>query len=217
MLAETAQELLELFRAEVKDDKFYTVSSDQLCLWRDAEIMSYMTEACDALATATNGLVRTLSIAFAADATTVKLPRHVLHVYSVSLVNADVQLDLVNENTTPRSSSATGRPCQVYRDADATSLRFYPIPVEADTLQLRCSVTIANALEASDDVPFTKAQDQRLLLEYMKWRAYSKQDSETEDLVRAKNARDEYLAGAVDRESSLRNQRRAPSAVRMDW
>jgi hypothetical protein len=217
MLADTAQELLELLRAEVKDNKFYSVSDDQLCLWSDVEILSYMTEAVDALATATNGLRETVVLPYLADATYVRLPPRVLNIYRARLVTADEKLDIVNENEGFRPAADTGRPSEVIRDADASRLRLYPTPTTADSVELLCSVTLSSRLEASDDVPFVKATDQRLLLEYMKWKAYSKQDAETEDLVRAKQARDNWEVGAGLREVELRNHRRSPGHVRMDW
>lgn len=217
MLAETAQELLELFRAEVKDDKFYTESSDQMCLWSDSEILSYMSEACDSLATRTNGITEVIQVAYEADATYFTLPPRVLHIYEARLVTADIPLDICNNNSKYRYVTDVGRPWEIVRDGHATRVKLYPIPTENDTVEMVCSVTLRYPLEADDDVPFTKAEDQRLLLEFMKWRAYSKQDAETEDLVRARRAQENYLSAVADRESDLRNQRRGPGLIRMDW
>ncbi len=217
MLAETVQELLLIFRGEVHDLSTYTQGDDERCLWSDDEIINYMSEAADALATKVGGIVATLTIPYAVGATSVALPERVLHIQSLRLVTADQEVEFTNQNRAYRLTTDTGRPAEAYRDRNPLRLYLHPVPSEADSLEVVCLATLSEKLEAGEEVPFTKAEDQRLLLEYMKWRAYSKQNAETEDLVRASKAQAVYENGVLERESSLRNQRRAPGLIQMEW
>lgn len=217
MLAQTCQELLEVFRAEVHDDKVYTQGDDAGCLWQDDEILRHMTEACDALAIRTRSLIEVITLSYAANATTVALPARVLHINEARLVSTDCQLTITNSNAYYRWRSCTGVPYEVYRDYDRGKLRLYPTPTEADQIELSCSVSLQVPLTASMQVPFTLSADQRLVLQYMKMLAYRKQDAEAEDLARSRAAGDDYERGVIVREQELRNQRRAPGFIQMDW
>lgn len=229
MIAETCQELLVLFRQDVHDYGSYAVAQDDSDkLWKDAEILGYMTESCDALARATYGLREIARIGYLAGAETVELPAHILDIISARLVtnnsrvlasNADGAGAPVNDYGVVHERRdlfvGTGTPCEYVRDYDVGMLRLVPIPVVADTLELSCYVTIENPLEAEDDVPFTDAVDLRLILEHMKFIAYRKQDAETEDLVRSKSAKAFYDEGSMERRYEIQRQRRVPGVMRM--
>ncbi len=217
MLADTVSGFITVFRGEVGDTLIDISGGEQACLWKKADILGYLTEASDALAKATNALRETITIPFVAGDRTVPKPKRVLHIYEARLVTADQLVDVNNANTAFRRFSNTGRPREIYRDHDRNKIRFYPTPTQDDSLEIVCSSTLSKPVLEGDAMIFMDVEDQRLLLEYMKWRAYSKQDAETEDLSRAKIAFGNWQSGSVDRESSLRNQERAPGQIQMEW
>lgn len=230
MIADDADGLVAAFRFEVADAVPDASSGEYGRLWKDVEIYGYLTEACDKLARDLGGLFEVSRIGFAAGDLTVPLPAHVLKIRSARLVTANTPVVVGNANG-PRNTiyrdygivmpstmfNTTGRPIEIVRDYDVGLLRFVPTPIAADTLELQCTITISEPLTAGDDLPFSEAIDQRLLLEYMKSRAYRKQDAETEDLTRANNAQSLYDAGVVKRESELRKYRRSAGVVRAEY
>jgi hypothetical protein len=233
VLAQVAEELLDVFRREVKDypAAYQADRDDTLCLWQDAEVYTWMTEACDALARDTKLLVDVMSLDVEAGEAEVALPAHVLHINGARLVDAEVEVTAANANQRGfgrvddygRSlqhsmfSTSTGVPISYVRDYRARTLKLVPTPADDDTLELQCCVTIEDPMAEGEDLPFLEARDQRLLLHYMKWKAYEKHDAETEDLVRARKNEDAYRTGVRDREVEFRNLTRAAGCVQSDY
>jgi len=228
MLADDADGLVAVFRTEV-DDATPDASSGQYgTLWKDDEIYRYLTEACDRLARDTEGLYEVSSIGFHAGDVTVLWPLHLLKIRYARLVSCNQPLDVANTNSqrvafrdygyvVPLAMfNSTGRPQELVRDYDANAIRFVPTPNADDTLELQSYVTISEAIKEGDPLPFSDAVDQRLLLEFMKSKAYRKQDAETQDLQRAKDAEALYKDGALERKLELQRNRRAAGTVRME-
>lgn len=228
MLAETVADLVNVFRNDVDD-----VDATPY-LWSDTEVLSYLNEAVERLATDTNGLVKVLPINVRAGEPLVRLPQYVLQIYQARLQGAGTQLIQRNANDfgvlgNDRDYGHTGfsrgnnlfgqqgQPTAFVRDYDDGQLRLVPTPIVDDVLEIRCSVTQSFPLDMDDLLPFRKSADQRLLLCYMRFRAYNKHDAETEDLVRARKNESEYLGMVIDREQEIRNQRRTPGTVRMEY
>ena len=228
-LAKTAYDLLVIFRGEVSDIVNDVTVQEYARLWKDAEIYGYMTEACDALARDTELLYEVSSIGYLAGDLTVPLPPHILKIRSVRMVTANKTLRPNNANgprtvyrdygiVSPSSMfGVSGTPLEYVRDYDIGALRLVPTPIVADTLELQSSVTIPDALGTGDDVPFTEAIDQRLVLEYMKSRAYRKQDAETQDFKRADDAKAAYDLGSLKRAEQIRKYRRAAGVVQYQF
>lgn len=231
MFATTASELLLVFRQDVDDASSYQAGSDALCLWKDSEILRYMTASCDALAKKTQGIYKTVRLTYAADQQKVTLPGYVLEIRNVRDVTQEKTLTQANTQDWAFSNSAddygtplrsnntlfrgTGLPSQYVRDYDAKGILLVPTPAAPGELDVQCCVTIAARLEAGSVLPFTDSEDLLLVLDYMRYLAYKKPDAETEDLVRSNSAKAAYEAGAANRASSLNNYRRAPGVVRM--
>lgn len=231
MFAETAQDLLVAFRQDVHDYGSYaTARDDSDRLWKDDEILRYMTVACDALARATFGLREIASIGYNAGNATVDLPGHILDIVSARLVSNNSKMYSQNADSVGQTISndygivharadmftSIGTPRQYVRDYDVGQLRLVPVPITADTLELSCYVTLAEALAADDDLPFLNAVDQQLILEHMKWQGYQKQDVETEDLVRAKTHKAIYDFDVTERKYEIQRQRRVPQPIQME-
>lgn len=217
MLAFTAEELAARFRSDV-DDKITDVNgSDADCLWSNADVYGYMTAAVDALARATDGLFRTVRLPVAAGVATVYAPVTMLHIREVRLASTGDELHQLNANDVDLTHLATGRPRAYVRDLERKALWLTPIPVQADVLEVFCTVTCGAPMAPGFPLPFLETVDQLLLLEYMKSLAYRKHDAETEDLTRARDHERRWQTGADDRKSELNNYRRHPPVMRMAY
>lgn len=225
MLASTADQLLALFREEVSD-------SSAPYLWSDSLAYTYMTEGCDALANDAQVLPKVMTLAYTAGVATVGLPRSLLEIRFLRDVAANRFLTQGNANEQDLGSmddygvkrvgpsamfDSSGQPVTFVRDYERRALRLVPIPNADGTLELEGTFTLSVPLAAGMPLPVTEARDQRLVLHYMKWRAYSKHDAETEDLVRARTNEDAFRRGVIERESQLRSYRRKPGVVRMEF
>lgn len=225
MLASTADELLLLFRHEVSD-------LAEPYLWSDYEAYAWMTEATDALLKQAGVQNKVLRLPFTSGNPLVKLPRKILHILAARVVSTNRALLAANTNDTAfgfnddyglRTAGhgamfeGSGHPASYVRDYETRALRLVPAPNFDGEIEIQCTTTLGAPLEDGIPLPTQDAEDQRLILHYTKWRAYAKHDAETEDLVRAREYERLWRTGVVDREVSLRNQRRAPGSVRMEW
>lgn len=232
MLADSAAGLVKLFRSEVDDNVIDQGGGDQAQLWKDWELYAYLTEACDALLKGTGRMYKTLRLPFVVGQAIVPLPASVLHIREGRLVGRGTPVELRNANERHNPAerdyglggvehdamfASQGTPCSMVRDYENKALRLLPIPNAPDTLELQCTATIGAPIDPNGFLPTHDAEEQRLLLCYMKARAYEKQDAETEDLVRAGKHQKQFDAGAMIRESRLRSYRRRAGVVRMEW
>lgn len=222
MLAFTADELLTVFRAEVSDQA-------DPPLWADSELYVWVTEAWDAMLKKTELQFKVIQLPVVANEQKVPLPASVLNIRSARLVETNTLLSPANTNTagfatrndygmtTVEMFGGTGRPGAYVRDYERRALRLIPTPNADMTLEIQCTTTVSAPLQAGMLLPSADAEDQRLVLHFIKWRAYAKHDADTESLVRARYYEDAYRRGVEDRASSLRNQRRTPGVIRMEW
>lgn len=232
MLAAFTDQLATRFRSDVDDAITDQGGSDYGCLWKDDDVYSYMTEACAFVASRTSSLYRTIPLPVVAGERVLHLPHYVREIRSARLVMRNTPVLQANANTqafgpkddyglrisgTAEMFAGEGRPTNFVRDYDTRQLRLVPQPVEDDTLEVQCTVTIALPLEAGMPLPLTDIEDQVLVLHYMKMRAYRKHDAETEDLTRASTYERLFETGVKDRASQLLNNRRSPGQVRMNW
>lgn len=229
MFAETVEEMIAAFRSDV-DDVASTDGSDNL--WDSIDVLRYLNTAVDKTARKVLSLHEVITLAVTADDPVVALPRRVLHIrharmastnYTLSEQNADEAVfggddyGITTSVTNSLFSGRSGPPRVFVRDYETLGLRLFPTPVASDSLILQCTVTIETALDDTDDMPFTDTDDLHLVLLWMKKLAYSKHDAETRDLQRAQEYEDEYNALAVERNAAVRNLRRRPGTVRMQW
>lgn len=226
MLASTADELLTLFRLEVSDQA-------STPLWSDVEFYAWATEGADVILDRAEVMHKVLQLPVTPGQPVVPLPAKVLTIREARMVSVNRRLTPRNANSpdfgltddyglqktdgSAMFSDAQGTPHSYVRDYETRALRLIPVPNAADFLEIQCSVTLSAPLGDGMPLPFASAQDQRLLLTYVKWRAYEKHDAETEDLVRASRYQRQFYEGVEDRKSRLRSQRRAPGTVRMEW
>jgi hypothetical protein len=233
MTVSTADELLTVFRQEVDDlpaGGSLTETDDGDCLWKDAEIYGYMTEACAALSEETRGLYRVLTRPIVAGESDVRLPCSVMDVREARIVGTDTQVQPSTANqfpTTPSTdygltgvtlTNTTGLPRQYVRDFAKNALRLVPTPTDDDVLELQVVVDSIAPMASGAPVPFLHPTDQNLLVMYMKYRAYQKHDAEAQDLSRSVGYYGMFKSQALDRQLALRRQRRrGGGGIKMDW
>lgn len=221
MLATTADEMALLFRQDVDDVLSTGDTDDTDRLWKDYEVYRYMTVACDRLAKDTDAFLRVLRLTVTADDDTVPLSNRVLNIFGARLETADCEVVPRNANEGgPLRLSDYGLTLRAAptwtRDYERNALVLAPVPTQADTLILSCSVSISAPMMTGAPLPFVDIDDQLLLLHAMKAQAYLKQDAETQDMTRAKIFDASYRAGASERKYERLRQRRQPGVVRMD-
>lgn len=226
MLATTADELLTLFRAEISDQATPP-------LFPDAECYAWMTEACDSVLKQADAVYSLVTVPVTAGDRVVPLRSNILHIRHARLVTVNRTVQQANLNdpgfaevddyglrtrgTSELFDSSMGVPLAYVRDYAQRSLRLVPAPANDDTLELQCTTTIGFPMESGLPLPSLDTEDQRLFLHFMKMRAYQKHDAETEDLVRARYYEAAFRDGVLERASRLRNYRRTPGVIRMDW
>lgn len=227
----TTDELACTFRDEVADPLEGTADTpDSENLWKNREVYQYMTEAADAVASDTLGLFKVLELPVVAGEPLVSLPRSVLDIRHARLVSCNREVKEENTNaptysvdsdyglrSTPSMFGHTGRPRVFVRDAERKALRLVPTPVENDTLELRCATKPGHDMLPGMPLPFLERRDQRLMLHYMKYLAYSKQDADALDLSRSQSFYAQYQAEALARNGEVARVRRAPGQIHMEW
>jgi hypothetical protein len=228
----TTDELNARFRLDVADplEGVDDTEADSESLWKEHEIYDYMTEAADAVARDTRGLYKLLELPVSAGESKVVLPRSVLELRLARLVGQNRIVFDANQNDIaygarvcdygewlPLSGfNATGTPRMYARDRVKKALVLSPVPTQDDTLECQCVVTLATPLLCGMPLPFLERPDIRLMLHFMKYLAYAKQDADTLDLARSESFKSRYDAEATEREVTLRRQRRMPSPIRME-
>ena len=234
ILPKTTDDLLKRFRSDTADilEGVSVDEPDSENLWSNWELLQYMTEAADAVARDTKSLFKTFAFPVAVDTATVKLPAQILDIRLARLVTQNVVLLPFNQNQMAHGAAvcsdygvqlhtglftSKGRPKYYVRDRESNALVLVPIPTLADTLELQCAVTINADLDCGMLLPFRELPDVRLMLAYMKYLAYSKQDADAADKVKAATFQNYYETKVVDREVEKRSERRTPSPIRMEW
>lgn len=232
MIPKTTDDLNLRFRSDVTDplEGVSTADPDSENLWTNWEVYEYMTDAADAVARGTKGLYKIINLAVIAGINKVSLPLYVLDIRTARLLTAGRQLFPLNQNQAMRgiswdyglqlqngTLSAKGTPRNFVRDRERKALFLTPQPTVADTLELQCSVTISVPLMCGMPLPFTELPDVTLMLNYMKFLAYAKQDADVIDLKRSGSFKALFDDAIIDRELDIRQQRRVPSPIAMEW
>lgn len=228
MLASTVNELIALFRSDVDD--VMLGSDDENLLWKQADALAYFNEGLDRVLKKTETLYRQTALSVTANVRLVKLPPYVRHIREAVLRSTGERLDELNTNDPARFMSSTdygspvlvadstpGLPTAYTRDMSAKGLWLNRIPAAADTIDIQCSAIMSEPLGLEDDLPITDAEDQRLVITFMKYRAYRKHDTETYDLARSNEYKAEFDEHSRERAAELCSVRRAPGTVRMEW
>lgn len=195
----TEQDLLNLFRSDMRDEE------SNPYLWSDAEVCSYMNDAqnmfcrlTDGISDATNDAVTLLAIA--PNTTSIALHPSILKIRAARLVSSGMPVDVLNVEDMParnmRFDQRTGQLAALIEGQEENTIVPWPIPNFTDSVRLavfrRPLKTIADT--AADDELEIGVQHHLHLLEWMKHRAYRKQDAETLDMKASQEAKENFEA-----------------------
>lgn len=206
----TPKELFDAFRREVRD----TIAP---YFWSEAEVYAYMTDAETMVAQRLLCIQDMTSEAAVYDVTAsepeVLLHESVIRVRSATLIAADTDypLDILSADNMQAFGlrtirTTTGRPNCLFTGAATNTVRLYPIPNDDAELALSIYRTPLNALSvtASFEVP---RQYRSAMLEWMKYRAYNKDDVESYDPGKANTAMNAFNR-LIDGFETTESQRR---------
>lgn len=180
----TLDELIEAFRREVDD----TVNNP--FLWDDDEIIFYANEAEQEACRRANLLIDSSNVEIClinivAGEPNYDLDERVITVRRARLSSRSKPLKLISYKDLDESvagwESNTGTPLYFFTDFDTNKLRLYPAPTADDTLILTVTRLPLFDLESGTDTPEINKRFHRSLLHWIKYRAYSKPDTETLD------------------------------------
>ena len=215
-MAVTAQNLSDIFRAEVDD----TVTP---YLWSDVEVLGYIDEAQKAFAQRAQLFFDSVtpaitSVAVVAGTGAVALDPRILAVRRAKLASQTHPLTLTNLAQLDPSwnwESATGTPTTLVQDISVNTAQLIPSPQAADTLSLWVYRGPINTIAALTDVlEVDDPVDMRLgLLTYMKSIAYGKNDSDIHNEVLARLATVAFSAYVLSARYKYQKQRRTPGFV----
>lgn len=231
ILPKTTDDLLKRFRGDTQDilEGVSVDEPDSENLWANWELLQYMTEAADAVARDTKSILKTFQLPIVANTATVKLPAQLIEIRLARIPAQNVVLDPLNQNQMQQGYvsdygnlvhsgvfSAKGRPRWYVYDREPKSLVLVPIPTVDDMLEIEGAVTINVDLDCGMLLPFRELPDVRLMLAYMKFLAYSKQDADAASQAKADKFQAYYEQKVSDRESEKRRERRMPTPIRME-
>ena len=229
--------LLVVFREDVDDIDGGVGGADYL--WSDAEFYRYLDRAQKEFVRRTNILktatVTAISdIAVTADDPIITPAVNVLHPIRAKLLLDTRPLEIVpfeeldggavsfNEDygvffSGVNWEAVAGTPRVLITNWDETVWRLAPTPVVSDTLKL-----IATYLPTTDISEATKTtamavtliEDQLIILDYVKYLAYRKQDADVYDTNLSNGFLASFLRDAADRKSALKRKRHQSQPVR---
>lgn len=220
----TLEEMFAQFRADVDDEQA------QAYLFNDVELFRWVNEAmteatirsklifdnttaaiCDIAVTpgtstyALDVAVHDIEAAF--------LYQNSAIVWKLTLIDR-LELDRIE----PNWREATGAPTHVIRDD--TSIQLTPAPEASYTVKLEVYRAPLDPMDSTDQEPGIGAHHHRYLVEWMKYRAYSKPDVETKDDTKAATALAEfttYFGPRPDADQRRRQQANKPHFNKASW
>lgn len=216
-------DLLELFRLEVDD-------ISEPYLWSDKEFYAYLDDAHSTFITRLGGITDSTSpitrITFKAGDTFVKYDERIIRIKSVTddynrkitIRNIDnfedgsvMSDDYGNMVNAGLDDSRTGPVRYVVTDMEESKMRLYPIPEAAGYLRLTVNRRPLDPIvdeESTLEVPHFY---HLCLLDWVKYKAYMKQDVETFDKSKSKEfllSFEDYVRSAMREKSSREDRKR---------
>lgn len=223
-MAYSAEELHDLFRAEVDD----LDPSDPL--WSAAEVYSYMDRAQKRFALKTDCFSDTDTVAITADNEFVTISSRFTKIRSAKLASSGRSLRIYNYSDIETESydddygsnifqtnweALAGTPNVIVLDMKADNGRLVGVPVADDTLNLVVyRMPLTDIVDDTSSLELADTEHQLALMVWMQHLAYSKQDTDTFNARIAadkKNDFDDYVDEARLRYQRLR---RKPGTVR---
>lgn len=206
----TPKALFDAFRREVRD----TIAP---YFWSETEVYDYMTDAESMVAQRILCIQDMTSEAAVYDITAsepeVVLHESVIRIRDATLISADTDhpLDILSADNMQDFGlrairTTTGRPNTLFTGATTNGVRLYPIPSTDAQLALSIYRTPLNPLTVSASFEVPK-QYRSAMLEWMKYRAYNKDDVESYDPAKANTAMNAFLK-LIDGFETMESMRR---------
>ena len=200
----TTTELLALFRSEVFD-------LELPYLWSDALIYGYIDDAQKQFCRDTNGIAdsRSFTITIVPGTEWYTFDTKILKLRDAVVRGTGIPMPIISvekmEETRMRFDGTVGSTRALISGLEEYTLRSWPVPNEAATIELR-TFRLPETVDVGDDLEIPE-QHQRNILHWVKHRAYSVQDSETFDKGAADRYRklhDDYCIRARSEQNRIR-------------
>lgn len=186
----TLADLIDAFRDESFDNnrvKYFWSNATLTRFANEAE-----NEACrrGSLLVSSSGPTCTYGVSAGQDV--VLLDRSVLKIRRAKMASGGDMLASVTAAQMDLSAQSweleTGTPIALVTDYQSGAVRLYPVPTSDDTLRMTVGRLPLRPMEADDDAPEIRAEAHPALVQWMLYRAYSRQDAETFDPKKASRA-----------------------------
>jgi hypothetical protein len=225
----SAEQLKDKFRDEVDDPEegVSTSEPDSENLWSNAEIYGYMNEAQHRWAEDTLALQTLFTLTIPADTRHVKLHERILNVRLVQLVSSTRWLKERNFNeklivsdygqqTAEPMIMSTRVAAPLYYSLDVLSgyITLDSTQETEDALTIYASARPRTNLDSVQIIEATDPTDLRLIMHYMKYLAYDKQDADAYDKRLSADFYNKYENGVTMRKTQFEQRRRRAGTVR---
>lgn len=232
----TVDQLIADFRSDVYDRPDFDASgTPRDTLWSPEDVLRYANTALAQWAKDTLFVRRNMTLNVAAGKNRYYVGTDVLEVVRAALVlGADpaarprklavfnLEDGCINDDygliylTTYDIENRQGTPRGVTLDYDPSYLRLYPTPTDTGFLHLNLTVYPTD-VQCGMPLPSSNRRDIHILLLYMKYLAYAKQDADVLDLSRSNDYYNQYAAAVTERMYELDRERRNGGVIRPRW
>lgn len=213
-------------------DRARSVGGERKTLWSDDELLAYVNDAAAQWAADTLAYRRNITVNISPNKPVFYTGFEVLemvrgrftdstgnnrHLHYFNLDAMEWHDDYGSVFVTNHELMTRVGPAQaITRDADPASLRLYPIPPVAGTLELNV-VAIPQQLHCGMPMPSENRQDLNLMRLWSLYLAYSKQDADTQDLDRAQQHFNNYMALMPTRKHEYDRSVRGGGLIASSW
>ena len=202
----TLAEMITLYRAQAQDEKEPVFCSDELLTVYANQAVR---EACRRGRLLRDAVSPMCTIQFAAGQRSVELDKRILHVIDADVDYCDVRLFSAAQmdEYTPGWKRTTNmdRPQVLVSGVTTNALHLYPPPAAAGEIHLHVLRLPLEPMASPADEPEIREEAHEALVEWMLYRAYSRQDIELYDEQKARGALASFEA-EFGRKASLRNE-----------
>ena len=206
-------EIIAAYRAEAFDNEVPPFCSDELLALYATEAQ---TEACRRGVILRDSVSPMCSLAFAADATHVVIAPQIVRILRARTGGHDVTVidveDMDCRVPNWQDDTSRSRPTHLVAGMTTGALHLWPRPADAGTLSLTVQRMPLKALVNDTDKPEIRQESHPALVQWLVYKACSRQDGELFDRQRADAALSRFES-EFGRKSSLRNEEWVRSGV----
>jgi hypothetical protein len=209
-----ASDLIDAVREDLHDTvEPYLTTDDQMLRFVNEALTAYADETKSIYDDSSDAAI----LPFQAGDTEIQLHPSIIDI--VEAYNGDDRMMAAPVGSISRRDLPTGSvPVLLMLSPSADTARLHPVPVADGQIDLTVIRRPLSEIGADDEIPDVPAANRRILLDFIKYRAYSVQDSELFDAVKAGDFRSEFLR-ACQRvyEDQMRRRSSASGRVSFRW